>query len=46
MNLRKVYIYKKISKDIDDQSILQSDWKRRKSGHTPPEVVVSGAILS
>ena len=33
------------SKNIDDQSILQSDRKRSKPGHIQPKMVVSGATL-
>ena len=34
------------SKDIDDQRILQSDWKRNTTGHTQPKVVVSDAAFA
>ena len=47
-NLRNCWIS---SRDIDDQRILQSDWKRgaklylASSGHTQPNVVASEATF-
>ena len=35
-----------LSRDIDDQWILQSDWGRSTTGHTQPKVVVSNAALT
>ena len=32
-------------RNIDDQTILQSDWTRGTSGHTQPKVVVSEATF-
>ena len=32
-----------LSKDIDDQKILQSDWTRGTTGHTQPKEVVPDA---